>query len=192
MPVPTAQAIEFISPPLSGVLTAKAFLAGSDTVVATALSVVQAPNRLCVYTVSFNYPDMGASDTPYLVIIYSDGIPVATKHFWVRANHLNPGFVTSVCLSSDNLVSGVIPYAIEESSVAVWNAAEVAGVPATVWGKLRRHINSWFFTKDRNRSNTSEIVETDYASNGTTPLVSRFQTTTDDVDTVTVGNPVAP
>lgn len=194
MPVPTAQAIEFLSPPLTGVLTAKGFAANSDVVVATAASVVQSPNRLCVYTASFVYPDFAAADAPYTIILYADGIPVATKFFHVKTEteETPPTNLTSLCPAHTNHVSLLLPRAVNDASIRGWADAETAGVPTTIWRRVSRFINSWFYTRTRDRSNVSEVVETDYAANGTTPLLSRFQTTADEVDTVTVGNPVAP
>lgn len=194
MPVPTAQAIEFLSPPLTGTLTAKGFAANSDVVVATAVSVQSSPNRLCVYTASFTYPDFAAADDPYLIVLYADGIPVATKFFHVKVEtEQTPATnLTSLCPAHANLVSLALPRAVNDASIRGWADAETTGVPTTIWRKLLRYLNSWYATRTRDRSNPNEVVETEYATNNTTPLVSRFQTTAGDVDTVTVSAPVAP
>lgn len=71
-----------------------------------------------------------------------------------------------------------------------WSGADVAGVPATVLGRLRRFISEWFSPRDRNRTTG---VETSFAADGVTPLHKRTtsSTTTAGVttDRVTVSNP---
>lgn len=131
---------------------------------------------------------VGLQESDSLVGDYVLGAAVTTpytKFIPIESSGAADGYVQSY-------VRLVGPNAINDAAFLGWSNSETPGVPATILLKLKRFINSWFFTRTRDRSNVNEIVETDYAVDGTTPLVARTQTTAGDVDTVEVGNPVAP
>lgn len=190
MPVPSAHIVEVVLPAGYSTLTAKVFTKFSDTVFATAGGVTQETNRLAIYSVSFTYPTFAASDDPYTLVVYSNGVPIAVRYFIVKVEA--DSYLSYQIAAHESLVSLLLSNAIRDQSFG-WDAAESPGVPTTYLGKLRRWTGEWFFKRTRNRTERSEHS---FAADGTTELHRRDLATTEALgvitDTVTTSAPVAP
>lgn len=131
-----AQIVEIIT--TSGLtLSAKLFLDGSDTVVATADSVTESINRLSVYLASFS----GVSNGIYLVIAFESGTPVTT--FYVKIDNSNGIWtqrVSPLGFESIETVSSIGSGGVTSASIAAnaIGSTQIAsdallGIASAVW-----------------------------------------------------------
>lgn len=145
------------------------------TALVTVLDAADLPVGSGVSVDSARWDDTGlaVSPTPTVAVAHA-----GTGQWLVTASDpATPRGGMTVLLAYDDGIEAVkVPVPVLDLRLAAsaitdaafgWNATDAAGLPSTVTGRLRRFINRWFHKRMKNRTTK---VETQFASDGTTPL----------------------